>query len=292
MEGTQSSTTAEYMALFRAQESALPKGGRLFDDPFALSFLSPRLRIVSALFRVPVVRSLLVRWIDAHWPGARTSAIARTRLIDEWASAAAIAGLQQAVILGAGYDCRAWRLPAFSDVAVYEVDYPATSAEKRRLIETIGLPIARVCFAPVDFERESLSEGLAKTAFRAGEPTFVIWEGVTNYLTAQAVDATIRWVATLAKGSRLIFTYVDVGVIDHSDRFKDAGSSRLAVTSVGEPWTFGFQPRELPTYLEARGLQLVRDMAADEYRAYAMGERAVHAKGYEFYHTALARTVG
>jgi methyltransferase (TIGR00027 family) len=275
------------MALFRAQESALPEGKRLFDDPFALSFLTPRHRTVSAMFRVPIVRSLLARWMDARWPGARTSAIARTRLIDEWASAAATAGLQQAVILGAGFDCRAWRLSAFSGVAVFEVDYPATSAKKQKLIREVGASTERVCFAPVDFERESLTEGLAKTVFRADKPTLVIWEGVTNYLTAEAVDATMRWVATLAKGSRMIFTYVDADVVNSSARFDDAGGARRAVARVGEPWTFGFRPKELPTYLKARGLRLVRDMSADEYRAYAMGERAVHAKGYEFYHVAL-----
>ena len=96
MRESQSSTTAEFMALFRAQESALPEGKRLFNDPFAVSFLSPRLRTAGTLFRIPLVRSALARWMDARWPGARTSAIARTRLIDEWASAAASQGMRQA----------------------------------------------------------------------------------------------------------------------------------------------------------------------------------------------------
>ena len=89
MRGNKSSATAEFMALFRAQESALPQRRRLFSDPFAVSFLSPRLRAASVMFRIPFVRLLLARWMDARWPGARTSAIARTRLIDDWASDAA-----------------------------------------------------------------------------------------------------------------------------------------------------------------------------------------------------------
>ena len=106
MRGSRSSATAEFMALFRAQESAMPERVRLFDDPFAVSFLSPRLRAASILFRIPLARSALAHGMDARWPGARTSAIARTRLIDEWAGAAAARGMKQVVILGAGFDSR------------------------------------------------------------------------------------------------------------------------------------------------------------------------------------------
>jgi methyltransferase (TIGR00027 family) len=289
MRASQSSTTAEFMALFRAQESAMPEHKRLFYDPFAVSFLSPRLRIASTLFRIPFVRSLLAHFMDARWPGARTSAIARTRVIDEWASSAVAAGTQQVLILGAGFDCRAWRLPAFRNLAVFEIDHPATSAEKQRLIGELGAPIGRVSFVPVDFERESLPEGLAKVGFRADKLTLVLWEGVTNYLTAEAIDTTLRWVATLAESSQLIFTYVDSDLINGSGRFKDAARARHAVTSVGEPWTFGFRPEELPEYLKERGLQLIKDMSANEYRARVMGARGVRAKGYEFYHVALVQ---
>jgi methyltransferase (TIGR00027 family) len=274
---------------FRAQESAMPEHKRLFYDPFAVSFLGPRLRTVSPLFHIPFVRLLLAHLMDACWPGARTSAIARTCLIDEWASSAAAAGMQQVLILGAGFDCRAWRLPALRDLPVFEIDHPATSAEKRRLIGELGAPTGRVSFAPIDFERESLPEALAKVGFRADKLTLVLWEGVTNYLTAEAVDTTLRWIATLAESSQLIFTYVDADLVNGSGRFKDAARARRAVTNVGEPWTFGFRPEELPAYLNERGLKLTMDMSANEYRALAMGARGARAKGYEFYHVALVQ---
>jgi methyltransferase (TIGR00027 family) len=281
------------MALFRAQESAMPEHRRLFNDPFAVAFLSPRLRAASTLFRIPLVRSALARWMDARWPGARTSAIARTRLIDEWASAAASQGMRQAVILGAGFDCRAWRLTAFRELRIFEVDYPATSSEKRRVIGDIGAPTERVSFAPIDFERDSLAEALAKGGFDASKRALVIWEGVTNYLTADAVDSTLRWMAKLAKGSQLIFTYVDADLINGSDRFSDAATARRAVTGVGEPWTFGFLPEALPAYLEERGLRLIEDMSANEYRTHTMGAAGDSAnKGYEFYHVALVEVGG
>lgn len=289
MRSNQSSTTAEFMALFRAQESALPERKRLFNDPFAASFLGPRFRLICGVFHVPVLRSLLARFIDKRWPGARTSGIARTRLIDDWASADVAAGARQALILGAGFDSRAWRLPAFRDLSIFEVDHPATSAVKRKQIKELGASISQVTFVPVDFDREQLSDALSNAGFQGNRHTLVVWEGVTNYLTAAAVDATLRWLGTLTEGSRLIFTYVDADVLGGSNRFQDATGPRLAVTKAGEPWTFGFRPEELPHYLKERGLQLVEDLDANQYRRATMGAAGVRAKGYEFYHVALAQ---
>ena len=115
---------------------------------------------------------------------------------------------------------------------------------------------------------------------------------MTNYLTAEAVDATLRSIAALAEGSQLIFTYVDADLINGADRFRDAASARRAVTGVGEPWTFGLRPEALPAYLEERGLRLVKDMSANEYRTHTMGAAAASAKGYEFYHVALVEVGG
>jgi methyltransferase (TIGR00027 family) len=292
MQSNQSSTTAEFMAFFRAQESALPQRRRLFNDRFAVSFLRPRLRLICRACRVPVLRSLLANFIDTRWPGARTSGIARTRLIDDWASAAVAAGMQQALLLGAGFDSRAWRLPAFRELPVFEVDHPATSAVKRQHMENLGAWTSRITFVPLDFDQERLSDALSNAGFQGGRRTLVIWEGVSNYLTAEAVDATLRWVGGLAEGSRLIFTYVDADVLGSSDRFDDAARPRLAVTRAGEPWTFGFRPEQLPHYLRERGLQLIEDLDANQYRRITMGRPGARARGYEFYHVASVQVAG
>jgi methyltransferase (TIGR00027 family) len=113
-------------------------------------------------------------------------------------------GAGQALILGAGFESRAWRLPAFRDLPIFEVDHPATSAVKRKQIEKLGASISQVTFVPVDFDREQLSDALSNAGFQGNRSTLVIWEGVTNYLTAAAVDATSRWIGLLAEGSRLM----------------------------------------------------------------------------------------
>src|SRR5262245_27224325 len=120
------STTAEIMAFFRALESVRqPMHHRLFHDPFATRFLRPWLRIMVLGSVVPLIGRLLLRSIDRRWPGARTSAIARTRLIDDWTNDGIAGGAAQVVILGAGFDSRAWRLPALGKATVFELDHPA-----------------------------------------------------------------------------------------------------------------------------------------------------------------------
>ncbi len=128
----QFSRIAEFMALFRALESAQPEGRRLFHDPFAAMFVSASLRRVVRWSAVPILGPLLRQIIDRFWPGARSSGVARTRLIDDWVAASIANGSQQLVVLGAGFDSRAWRMPVLASVPIFEVDHAATAAEKHR----------------------------------------------------------------------------------------------------------------------------------------------------------------
>src|SRR5262245_60841753 len=99
MRAERASRTAEYMALFRALESQRGAGARLFEDPFARRFLGGTLRLVERTARLPGARGAIIRFMDARWPGARTAAVARTRLIDDWLAEALGAGLDQLVLL-------------------------------------------------------------------------------------------------------------------------------------------------------------------------------------------------
>jgi methyltransferase (TIGR00027 family) len=265
-----SSRTAEQVALFRALESARRRE-RIFDDPYAVRFLPGPYRLVARAARVPAVGRRLERFIDEHWPaGPRASAVVRTRLIDDLVEAALAGGARQVLLLGAGYDSRAYRLPGMAAGQVFEVDHPATQATKRRLLRAAVRPDRRsnVSFVPVDLVTGDLVAALRAAGFRALEPTVIVWEGVTNYLTAAAVDATIRRLADLtATGSTLIFTYVDRRVLDGDDSDAGAQEWRAAVGRGGEPWTFGFDPAALPTYLAARGLDLTADLSARDAAA-------------------------
>jgi methyltransferase (TIGR00027 family) len=286
------STTAEIMALFRALESVRPADRRLFEDPFAKYFLRPRLRIIVYGSMLPLIGPLLLRWIDRRWPGARTSAIGRTRLIDDWVNDGVAGGAGQVLILGAGFDSRAWRLPSLREAAVFEIDHPTTSAQKRRQLAALGVDRANRHFVAVDFERDAPPEALARSGFDSSKPAVVIWEGVINYLSSEAVNTTLRWIGKLANGTRLIFTYVHQGVLTDPSGFEGADKILAAVTTTGEPWTFGLRPEALPHYLDERGLKLLEDLGASDYRARYMGEHAKQMRGYEFYRVALAEVAG
>ena len=117
------SRTAEYMALFRALESfRRPSRIRLFDDPFAYFFLQPALRGVIQLSRTPLLGAAVPKLIDLRWPGARSSGIARTRLIDDYVHASLCESVDQILILGAGFDCRAYQIAGMETTRVFEVD--------------------------------------------------------------------------------------------------------------------------------------------------------------------------
>lgn len=288
----EASRTAQYMALFRAIETTRPAASRLFDDPFAILFLRPAYQLLVRLCRLRALRDVVPRLIDRRVPGARTSAIARTRLIDDLLLAA-IGDIQQVVILGAGYDCRAYRLPALARLRVFEVDHPDTLERKRsRLQQALTSLPAHVRFVGTDFDRRGAAEALAATDHDATGRTFFIWEGVTNYLSAAAVDATFRWIGSAAPGSAVAFTYVDRRVLEQPTAFYGAERLLREVRELGETWTFGLDPAETPNYLSARGLRLTEDIGAADFRLRYLKDRGDDLRGYEFYRVACARVSG
>jgi methyltransferase (TIGR00027 family) len=288
-----SSRTAEYMAFFRALETIRPAKLRLFSDPLARHFLRPSLARALSASRLPLLRNLVRAYADYRLPGARTSAIARTRLIDDFLRDALRSGASQLVLLGAGFDSRSFRLPELQSVPIFEVDHPQTLSAKLSAISQIPARLPEnVRFVALNFDRQSLSEALSAAGFQSSRSAVFLWEGVTNYLAAKSVDDVLRFVASTAPGTRLIFTYVDAGLLDGSIHFR--GGRRLIsdVQAIGEPWIFGIHPSQLSQLLNDRGLCLDFDLSAVEYRARYFGREAKSMRGYEFYHVAAASVPG
>jgi methyltransferase (TIGR00027 family) len=287
------SRTAEYMALFRALEHARPPKTRLFTDPFAQAFLGPRLRWLVTLSALPGLVDVVCRVIDHRWPGARTSAVARTRLIDDRAGAAIAEGVQQIVLLGGGFDSRAYRLEGGEPLAFFDVDHPSTQARKRQVLrDVIGEPSSRVRFVPTDFDRDSIETTLPAAGYDQSRPTLFIWEGVTNYLTDRAVDHTLRWCAGSVPPSQIAFTYVHRAVLDDPAAFYGTARLFAILEASGERWTFGLEPSRVAAYLGERGYRLDEDLGAAEYRARYFGSSSAAMRGYEFYRVVSAHVVG
>jgi methyltransferase (TIGR00027 family) len=156
----------------------------------------------------------------------------------------------------------------YSDLSVFEVDHPATQAWKRRMLEEASIQtLASLTFAPIDSERQTLSDGLAQAGFDDNRTTFFSWLGVTMYLTAEAIAATLELIAATPKGGGVVFDYAVVrsslGVLNRLAL--DALSRRVA--AAGEPFLSYLDPATLRTQLTSRGFDDIVDLNAGELNA-------------------------
>ena len=198
----------------------------------------------------------------------------RARLAEDVVERAVAAGTAQYVILGAGLDSFAYRRPDLLDrLRVFEVDHPASQAWKRqRLAELgVGLP-ANLVFAPVDFELQTLRDGLLVAGFDFASRAVFSWIGVTMYLTLQAIEATLETVAACPRGSRIVLTYnLPPSALEDQGRAIDGRMSRL-VGEMGEPWISFFTPAEAETLLRRCGFGEVDHFGPEEaIRSYFAG---------------------
>ena len=273
------SITAASVALLRAAAS-LP--GAPFDtaNDRSLRVLAPRslelaMRVAGALTaRAPALHQLG----RALSLGLLDHVALRTRAIDIALLAELATGTEQVVICGAGLDARAFRIPELKDATVLEVDHPATQRLKRARIEGRAPTCRRLTLVPVDFTRESLDEKLAGAGHDATVPTVWIWEGVTPYLTGDAIAATLAVIVRRsAPRSLALVTYA-------LPTMAGVRSVGLTVDRVGAPvlWAFGalgeplegrMETSELRTMAEPLGLTMERDEGSDEWgRAHLRGE--------------------
>ncbi len=291
----EASRTAEYAAAFRALEMVRqPVGKRLFEDRFAVAFLGPEIGRYVRLASLPVLSGLVRSYIEWKSAGAMSSGIVRTRLIDDWLHDSVRGGVRQVVLLGAGYDCRAARLPELLECRVVEIDHPATQSFKMERLKAFpGTRPDNVTYLAADLTVQNLTDVWNTAGLTQDAPVFVIWEGVTHYLGEAAVDAVLCALAKLCvPGSLLAFTYLHRGLLDGSMAFPRAQVAREHVAKSGEPWIWGMDPARLPADLSERGFQLQKDLGAEEYRRMYWGNAARRLQGFGFYHVALARVTG
>lgn len=186
-----------------------------------------------------------------------------------------IGGIDQLVILGAGFDTRSYRLPAGTRVRCFEVDAPKTQAFKREMLKKAGVDMTRVTYVPADFEEEDWLEKLVDAGFEQDKPSFFLWESVTMYLDREAVESTLRTIARTAAGSVVAFDYFSVEIIESRSLFMRY--ARAMVSVIGEPFKFGIDNTppvrtRVEAFLESCGLSLEeqRDFGQETGRKRAM----------------------
>jgi methyltransferase (TIGR00027 family) len=255
----QPSSTAQIVTFIRAVLS-LPEGGSLLDDIYAGCFLrQPYARLLKTMQRPlgPFFYRVL-----GYSTGAVGNVCGRTRFFDEQVRQAMQQGVTQVVILGAGYDTRALRLQR-EGVRFFEVDHPATQADKRGKVEGLGLAFSPI-FVAVDFTKDDLAAQLQRAGYSQQEKTFFLWEGVTMYLSEAEMNHTLAALRAIsAPGSLLAF---DVNTKNISSTFHQVTTLlRSAVVSLaGEPWKLWLTASTISQVLQKNGWGVKRLLRPEE----------------------------
>jgi methyltransferase (TIGR00027 family) len=179
-------------------------------------------------------------------------------------------GAAQVVNLGAGYDSRAYRFrDVMPNVQFFEIDLPAMIHEKkRRLKEIFGQVPDYVAYVPIDFNIQNIPDELKKAGYDRHKKTFFIWEGVTMYISAEAVEDTLAFIAASAPGSSVIFDYMPLGAVQGDfKKYPDVRGLSFWVAYRGEPFIFGIPEGKGVVYVEQRGLSVLSDLGPKELEA-------------------------
>ncbi len=274
------SRTAEAVCLARATERRRPPGERILDDPYARHFLGAAARAALTTWEVS---GRLGEQVMRAAPGLVHYVLCRHRYIDDCLTAAlADPAPIQVVALGAGYDSRAWRFAdALAGRPFFEVDHPATAGRKQGIVDGLELPAVDRRVAVTDFLSSPLEAVLEGAGFEPGLRSFFIWEGVSMYLTREAIKRTLRAIRGLAgPGSELA---MDAWFLLDSPDLRAAAHRMSAglLSLMGEPITFGIHPEDVGDFLRREGLELA-DLATPEEleRRYVCDGRRVYPAAY------------
>jgi methyltransferase (TIGR00027 family) len=196
----------------------------------------------------------------------RAFSAARSRFTEDELHTALDRGICQFVILGAGLDTFAYRNPYPGGILkVFEVDHPATQIWKRKLLEEAGIPIPpTLAFIPVDFEIQTLREGLRTAGFDSNKSTFFSWLGVTYYLSIRAITETLQFIASMPAGSGIAFDYLISTSSQSSNVRRRTENLRRQLSNLGEPIRTLFEPAAIDSYLRSLGFGQIEDMASKE----------------------------
>jgi methyltransferase (TIGR00027 family) len=251
------SLTAQRVAVQRAEHQAFDRP-RVFDDPMALAIIGPE-----GCCALSSVRRKYERLVSRS---RRAFLVARSRYAEDELARSIERGVTQYVVLGAGLDTFAFRNPYHGcNLKVFEVDHPATQKWKLERLQSAGISIpSSVTFVPVDFERQTLEDGLADVGFRFEEATFFSWLGVTQYLSKQAVMETLRSIRSMSAKNGVVFSYiVEISSLNWVERMAFNFRARK-VSQIGEPFRNFFDPEMLTGELRSLGFNEIEDLDAQK----------------------------
>ena len=261
--------TAQGVAKQRLIETIAGPEKSVINDPYADKFV-----IGSGVIKLMGHR--LNVWLSSKLaPGFHEHLISRTRFIDDLIEKSAKEGIEQYVILGAGYDSRANRLNLTPSLKIFEVDQPEVSDIKLSKLPKDLPNLENITYVNVDFSYQSLSEQLLTAGFDQTKSTIITLEGVSQYITKEAVSSTIRELSLITKDARSIFflSYVDELLNkDPSACFgkgypnpsKKANLIQTLSAKVGEPWISFYRDEEIESILAENGYSMKENVTLED----------------------------
>ena len=273
------SRLAEEMAFHRVIESFRPEGDRICNDPYAIRFLGSDLKkYLEFCAGNPEEARKRAEQINRMFPGVQNSIIARVRYFDDCVKEAARVGLEQLVILGAGYDTRAYRIDGIKEnVKVFEIDHPDTQSRKTAIIRDIfGTLPEHVTYLPINVERKNFARQLKQSGYSKQKKTLFVLEGLAYYIDEDAVKAIFSFIVYNSRtGSCILFDYLPESVIDGTCPQVVAKNMRARAIEYGEPFRFGTQEGTIRSFLEKEGFCRVHNVTcADLKTCYFHGNNA------------------
>ena len=261
--------TAQGVAKQRLIETLAKSDKRVINDPYADRF------VMGAGF-IKLMGHKFSAWFGKKLaPGLHEHLIARTRFIDDLIEKAANSGAEQYVILGAGYDLRAHRLDLPSSLRIFEVDQAEVQARKRSKLPENITNAANVTYVTVDFTHQSLAEQLTAAGFDKSKPTIFTLEGVSQYITKEAVSSTIEELATLIQTTSATFfiSYVDELLnkdpeacfgTGYPNAARRAETIKILSAKVGEPWISFYTAEEITSLLSRNGFSVTENVTVED----------------------------
>lgn len=261
------SQMAEGIAMQRFAESSKGEDERICYDPYAIHFIRPE--IIEFGKKHPEEAKKLIENTERLFPGLSSSIMARVRYFDDFVKKSIEDGLEQLVILGAGYDTRAYRIEEIKEnVNIFEMDHPNTQGFKiEKIKEIFGSTPENVVYVPVDFEKEKISEKLIENGFISSKKTLFILEGLVMYIPPESVAEIFLFITeNSAKGSRVIFDYYPQSVVDGTSKLEIGQNIRNHLIKIGEPLQFGIKEEEMTNFLKEFGFSSIENVTSEDYK--------------------------
>lgn len=282
-------TSAQSVAALRAASNNESNMLIQCPDNYAKLFIDGKYKFLTKL-KPSWLRRKIIHKIS---PGSYEYIIARTKYFDKVLNDEVAKGVEQIVILGAGYDSRAIRFQKdLKDIVIFELDFPATQRKKIVLLKKKISSIPKnINFVPIDFQENDIFEKLKLNNFDFNKKTLFLLEGVSYYLPEKSMKNILKLISSnCMMGSSIVYDYSIKSFVDGDTSTYGAVEVANWLKKINEKFIFGLEPKNMKIFIERCGLSLVEDLGPDDLENYFLKLNRYEIFGKIFGHTRILHT--